>query len=68
VIFNNNAYFFKVYDETTDKIRRIKGDEEGLTKSTNPIYDSFKAATDVDDLYRIAEIWVNTPINFGINL
>lgn len=58
-------FYSKVYDEATDKLSRVNEDDLE-TKSTNPIFDAFKAATDVDDLYRIAEIWVNTPIEFRI--
>ena len=59
-----------VYDETRDELTAVddvdNDDVDVHTKNktdlpANPIFAAFKEATGVDDLYRIAEIWVNPP-------
>ena len=39
---------------------------DAATAAANPVYDAFDEAKGVDDLYRIAEIWVN-PANYGLS-
>lgn len=57
-----------VYDETLDELTDLADAETSSPKPNlpvNPIFEAFKDATGVDDLYRIAEIWVNPPTFFS---
>jgi hypothetical protein len=51
-----------VYDESSDELTSVL--ESDASQHANPIFEAFKEATGVDDLYRIAEIWVNPPTYF----
>ena len=51
-----------VYDESSDELTSVL---EDASQHVNPIFEAFKEATGVDDLYRIAEIWVNPPTYFN---
>ncbi len=56
-----------VYDEGKDELiaaATAKSEErEKRASGGNPVFDAFEGARDVDDLYRIAEIWVN-PLSY----
>ncbi len=54
-----------VYDETSDSLSTVIEEPDPKDKHVNPIFEAFKEANGVDDLYRIAEIWVNPPSYFG---
>ena len=57
-----------VYDETLDELTDLADAETSSPKPNlpvNPIFEAFKDATGGDDLYRIAEIWVNPPTFFS---
>lgn len=56
-----------VYDEECDEIvsspiKKVEGKAKDNAKEVmiaNPVFSAFEQAKNVDDLYRIAEIWVN---------
>lgn len=56
-----------VYDESSDQLSsELVSDSKDATKTTvhpNPVFQAFDGASDVDDLYRIAEIYVN-PVTY----
>ena len=45
--------------ENSEHVTAVNENALKMRLENNPVFKSFEEAKDVDDLYRIAEIWVN---------
>ena len=50
-------------DINNEKVTAVNENALKMKLENNPVFKSFEEAKDVDDLYRIAEIWVNPSYN-----
>ena len=54
------------YDhDKTEHVDNIRNNGKKSLKRINPVFVALDDAKDVDDMFRIAEIWVN-PVSYGI--
>ena len=60
-IKDNNA---ELSDEKKEKVRTLSDTALKIRIENNPVLKSFENAKDVDDLYRIAELWSNSSHDF----
>ena len=57
-----------VYDESQDQLHDsslLDSGEPVKIEHPNPVFQAFDDAKNVDDLYRIAEIWVNPTVYYN---